>query len=145
MQTYLKSQKISLIKKRVLFKARTRIINVPNNFGKKSQCPLCMTVSPLNDNDQSHLIDCIIIKLACPEILENKSNCSYEDIFSNDLVIRTREKVLKEGAKNTLRGGAHNAAAFGRKGVLPPFFSSPKYTPPKKKIFQVHLHSPHFS
>ena len=27
-------------------------------------------------------------------------------------------------------GGAHNGAAFGRKCVLPPFFSSPKYTPP---------------
>ena len=33
---------------------------------------------------------------------------------------------IREGAKNTLRGGgAHNAAAFGRKCVLPPFFSSP--------------------
>ena len=57
------------------------MLNVQNNFGGKSQCPLCK----LNDDEQSHLIDCIIIKLACPEILENKSNCSYEDIFSNDL------------------------------------------------------------
>ena len=39
--------------------------------------------------------------------------------------------MLREGAKNTLRGGGvHNEAAFGRKCVLPPFFSSPKYTPP---------------
>ena len=37
---------------------------------------------------------------------------------------------LREGAKNILRGGVHNDTLFGRKSDLPPFFSSPKYTPP---------------
>ena len=41
MQSYLKSQKISLKKKKILFKARTRMLNVKSNFGDKSSCPLC--------------------------------------------------------------------------------------------------------
>ena len=75
MQTYLKSQKISLIKKRVLFKARTRMLNVQNNFGKKSQCPLCK----LNDNDQSHLIDFEKMNIIACLLLQ---------------AIRTREKII---------------------------------------------------
>jgi hypothetical protein len=81
MQKYLQSQKINLKKKKILFKARTRMLNVKNNFGDKGLCPLCK----LNEDDQSHLLDCIIIKMKCSDILENKEKCSYKDIYSNNI------------------------------------------------------------
>ena len=102
MQDYLKSQKIKLKMKRILFKARTRMLNVGENFGKKGPCPLCN----LKEDTQSHLLDCIIVKMECPEIVENKENCSYADIFCNSIekmnniakllhqAMRTREKLL---------------------------------------------------
>ena len=103
MQGYLKSQKISLKKKKILFKARTRMLNVKSNFGDKSQCPLCN----MKEDNQSHLLDCTIIKLECPDLFENKENCLYEDIFGTNIdkmnnvanlliqAMRTREKFLK--------------------------------------------------
>ena len=81
MQNYLKCEKINLKKKKILFKSRTRMLKVNHNFGNKSPCPLC----ELNDDEQSHLLECVIIKVKCPEIFENRKNCKYEDIFSNDL------------------------------------------------------------
>ena len=80
------------------------MLNVKNNFGDKGACPLCK----LNLDDQSHLLECIMIKLECPEILENKKECVYNDIYSNDidklnnianlmyLAMRTREKMIKQ-------------------------------------------------
>jgi len=55
MQDYLKSQKINLQKKKILFKARTRMLNVKNNFGSSSPCPLCN----LHEDDQINLLECI--------------------------------------------------------------------------------------
>ena len=80
------------------------MLNVKNNFGDKGACPLCK----LNLDDQSHLLECIMIKLEWPEILENKKECVYNDIYSNDidnlnniahlmyLAMRTREKIIKQ-------------------------------------------------
>ena len=41
MQPYLKSNSISLSKKRILFQARTKMLNVKCNFGVQTKCPLC--------------------------------------------------------------------------------------------------------
>ena len=101
-QDYLKSQKINLQKKKILFKARTRMINVNKNFGNSSPCSLCN----LNEDDQSHLLECIFIKLESSIVQENKNKCEYQDIFGNDIVkmnnvaellqqaLRAREKLL---------------------------------------------------
>ena len=103
-QPYLKSNNISLRKKKILFKARTRMLNVKGNFRDKSPCPLCY----LEEDRQEHLMACLMIKLKCPIILENKNNCTYMDIFTNDIkkqsnvaellleAIRTREKILNK-------------------------------------------------
>ena len=104
MQPYLKSNKINLRKKKILFKARTRMLNVKWNFGDKTLCPVC----ELESDQQEHLLQCFFIKLKCTSILENKNNCRYEDIFSKDLkkqnnvadllieAIRTREVILNK-------------------------------------------------
>ena len=102
MQEYLKCQKISLKKKQTLFKARTRMLNVKSNFGNKSTCPICT----LKIDNQSHLLECVVIKLNSPQVFENRDKCEYEDIYSTDVsklknvaniiyeAIRTREKLL---------------------------------------------------
>ena len=102
MQVYLKSQKINLQKKKILFKARTRMLNVKKNFGSSSPCPFCQ----LHEDDQSHLLECVYIKLSSPVLQENKNKCKYSDIFSNDVnkmndvaelllqALRAREKLL---------------------------------------------------
>ena len=102
MQPYLKSNKISLRKKKILFKARTRMLKVKWNFGDKSPCPVCC----LEGDNQEHLLGCIMIKLKCNSIFENKNNCTYADIFSTDIgkqnnvaellfeAMRTRELLL---------------------------------------------------
>ena len=80
------------------------MLNVKSNFGEKSACPLCH----MKEDDQSHLLDCLVIKLECPQVFENKEACEYEDIFCNDIIkmkniaellyqaIRTREKLLQK-------------------------------------------------
>ena len=80
MQPYLSSSKKSLKHKKILFKARTKMLNVNWNFGNKSLCLLCK----LKDDQQEHLLSCIKIKLESSIILENKNNCKYSDIYSSD-------------------------------------------------------------
>ena len=57
------------------------MLNVKSNFGDKSSCPLFK----LKEDNQSHLLDCTIIKLECPEVFENKEKCLYEDIFCSKI------------------------------------------------------------
>ena len=103
MQEYLKCQKLSLKKKQILFKTRTRMLNVKSNFGDKSACPLCT----LKEDNQSHLLECLVIKLNSPQVIENIDNCVYDDIYSTNIsklknvaniiyeAVRTREKLLQ--------------------------------------------------
>ena len=102
MQPYLSSNGISLKKKIILFKARTRMINVKWNFGEKVLCPLCK----IGEDKQEHLLDCVLLKLRNPTLFEGKNRCEYSDIYSSDLTklnnvaellfqaIRTRELYL---------------------------------------------------
>ena len=46
-----------------------------------AKCPLC----ELKDDDQIHLLECIMTKIKSPVFLENIKKCKYEDILSNDL------------------------------------------------------------
>ena len=81
MQPYLSSNSISLKKKIILFKARTRMLNVKWNFGEKILCPICK----IGEDKQEHLLDCILIKLRSPTLVENKNKCQYSDIYSSNL------------------------------------------------------------
>jgi len=67
------------------------MINVGHNYGRKDCCPLCK----IGPNNQQHLFECIIIKLACPELYHNVKNVIYENIFSQNL------QKLIEAAKLT--------------------------------------------
>ena len=104
MQPYLKTNEINISKKKLLFKARTRMLNVNDNFGEKILCPLC----EIDLDNQKHLISCIILKMENSEIFRNEDECKYDDIFSSDTkkmkfiasllenAMKTREKILNK-------------------------------------------------
>ena len=91
----------------LLFKARNWMLNVANNYGRKDQCPLCK----INQDSQQHLIECLIIKITCPEIYNNV-NIRYEDLYSDnttkqkqitklfETAIRKREEILQINEKH---------------------------------------------
>ena len=56
------------------------MLKVFHNFGQKIKCPLCKT----EEDDQKHFIECLILKISCPEILNN-TEIKYTDLYSNDI------------------------------------------------------------
>ena len=50
------------------------MLNVNYNFGQKIKCPLC----------NIHLLECLVIKITSPEILNN-TKCKYTDLFSDNI------------------------------------------------------------
>ena len=79
-QEYFKTDKIPTKRKITLFKARTRMLSVAKNHGQTNQCPLCK----MKDDDQKHLLECPLIKVDSPDILNNTES-EYKDIFSTDI------------------------------------------------------------
>ena len=64
-------------KQSLLFKLRTRMINVNSNYGKTTVCPLCLK----SIDNQKHLIQ------SCEKLLiKDEAQIVYEDIFSNDII-----------------------------------------------------------
>ena len=91
LQDYLKSDKISTKRKKILFKFRTRMVNVGHNFGNKNKCPLCKT----EEDTQKHMLECFVMKLNCPEIYHSKQ--TYDDIFNlnEDILVNMAELCEK--------------------------------------------------
>ena len=76
-QSYLMSGNISTRKKKLIFKVRTRMVQVGDNFGKKEDlCRICL----LELNTQIHLTQCSVLKVKYPEIFSN-NHSNYMDIF----------------------------------------------------------------
>ena len=79
----------------LLFKFRTRMFNVRNNFRNQYRtnllCPLCNE----NEDSQEHLLECKIITEELGSV-----QCQYEDIFSKDpeCLLKIAE-VLKKAIK----------------------------------------------
>ena len=91
----LKMQKYFLIrgfhrrKQRLLFKLRTRMVNVGANYGKSTNCPFgCNSL-----DDQPHLFQCEFLN-------EDAQVCNYNDIFSN---VPTKFMKITEVALKILR------------------------------------------
>ena len=101
MQSYLKLKNVSTAEKKILYKFRTRMINVNFNSGLKVSCPIC---SKENDT-QEHLF-------TCEELIEESDIFDCQHIFSvnNSQIVkaaqlcrkvyRKREKMIKEKYKN---------------------------------------------
>ena len=101
-QKYLLSKEMSTKTKIMLFKARNRMLKVASNYGSKTNCPLCK----ISEDSQKHLLECVIIKITCQDILNN-DNKKYEDIYSDnvtkqkeiiqliEIAIRKREEIIE--------------------------------------------------
>ena len=79
-QNYLMSNQISLRQKKLIFKLRTRMVATSDNFGLKIPCKVCF----LGEDNISHVLDCILLKLEIPEILSNV-NRGPNDVFDTDM------------------------------------------------------------
>ena len=102
--THLLNEKISKRSKQCLFKFRTHMVNVSNNFGGIQTCKFC-NMDELDS--QEHMFNCIIMKIWCKE-LYHMIDLTYNDIFTNEThklikiakvcqsMIRTRELLLQE-------------------------------------------------
>ena len=71
------------------------MINTADNFGQQIPCKLC----GLDFENQSHLIQCIVLKIRCPELLELNSEMNTI-IFGQNMnqinqFLMTYEKVLR--------------------------------------------------
>ena len=105
-QNYFLSKEISTKNKVILFKARIRMFKVANNYGNKTNCPQCK----IDEDSQKHLIECVIIKITCNDILNNDS-MKYEDIYSDNttkqnemiklikIAIIKREEIIENKTK----------------------------------------------
>ena len=101
MQKYLDWKELTIKQKKIIFKARTGMLPVSFNYGGKKSCIFC----ELSDDTDRHLIECVVLKMSCPIIMEN-TDAIYDDIFSSNMAkvskiakvlssaLRTRE-VLK--------------------------------------------------
>ena len=95
MQHYLKSNIITTRQKKLLFRLKTRMVNVGYNYGRKVLCPICK----LHNDDQEGFLTSVLLKINCKE-LYNKKNEKYEDIFSKNIedlknISRLMQKVLE--------------------------------------------------
>ena len=100
-QKYLQCQELSIRQKKLIFRARTGMLPVGFNYGKKNPCPLCK----ISDDTDIHLIYCPILKMSCNDLIEN-IDIKYEDIYSTKVTklskisklllsaLRTREELL---------------------------------------------------
>ena len=90
LQPYLKDKRIRPDVAKTLFRFRTRMVNVRDNFKKGSPFLSC----PLGDNkldDQQHLLNCDKLKQTVG------SDINYYDIFSNDIEkMSTVVNILKQ-------------------------------------------------
>ena len=79
-QEYLLSSEINVRKKKLLFKIRTRMLYTMDNLGIEASCKLCK----LEKDSIDHILQCIILKLQVPEIL-NYGDTRTSDVFGDDI------------------------------------------------------------
>ena len=101
-----------------LFRFRTRMFNVKNNFRNQYKaanlsCPLCKT----SDDSQEHLFQCVKIRNRLHQ--SNQQEVLYDDIFTNDCnkllavvgtlmdIVRIREEM--EGGEVEVEGDEEEA------------------------------------
>ena len=95
-QPYLKSQTLTVNEKKLLFKLRSSMIIIENNYNGKGRCKLCGVEQSL----QTHLITCIFIKGVNSEVRLNPNlrGVKESDVFSNDIIQMKNAALLFKAA-----------------------------------------------
>ena len=97
---YFQDNRFSTDQIKLLFKLRTRMFDVRNNFRNNYECASC-PLCGLHGDTQAHLLSCVMIKKHFIPSIE------YEDIFSDNCDIlleacKEFEKIVE--VRNTLLG-----------------------------------------
>ena len=89
MQEYLVTDKLNSQQKKLIYKIRTRMIETPDSFGRNELCKLCQ----LSRDDIPHVLDCVIIKLACPMVYQNE-DVKVEDAYQSDNMEKVKNLAI---------------------------------------------------
>ena len=107
MAPYLIDSKFSIQEKLLLFRLRTRMVDVKSNFSNgvdDISCDLCFKDEP---QTQQHLLVCTEIMNNCPELVLNNV-VVYDDLFKKSSLqlecVRLFTKVLETKQKLTSMG-----------------------------------------
>ena len=97
MQPYLKSSEISTVKKQILFKLRTKMLNIKANFSSMNknnlQCSLCKDMS--TTENEEHLLVCSVLANH-PKLKDEIGQVKFEDVFSDEQKQFRAAKVFKQ-------------------------------------------------
>ena len=94
-QNYLKTDsKMTNDEKQLLFRMRTRMTDVKLNFKNKYVDHLCL-LGQIEEESQSHLMECLILKDKCEALKENME-VEYKDIFKNNTKQQKAIKLLRD-------------------------------------------------
>ena len=74
LQDYLCGSGDSTKLKKFAFLLRSRMVKVGHNYGKMDLCPICNN----GNNDQRHPLECVLLKMVTPEIMDKSSNYHYD-------------------------------------------------------------------
>ena len=105
-QKYLKRGKLTTKQKSLLLNLRLRMIELRGNYRVKFQGDLMCRTCGLEEELQSHLLECRTILNRCPELYKDRIT-KYEDIYGQiekqerivklfESVMRTRDEILQE-------------------------------------------------
>ena len=96
MQSYLKSSEISTLNKQILFKLRTKMLNIKANFSSVNKnnllCSLCKDMS--TTENEEHLLVCSVLANH-PKLKDDIGQVKFEDVFSDEQKQFRAVKVLK--------------------------------------------------
>ena len=96
LQPYLKSEILSLNDKKLLFKLRSRMVSVSNNFGRDDLCKFCS----IEISSQEHLLDCVFLKGGNSNTLFNP--IQHDDIYSNNIkTMKNAANIFKEALRRS--------------------------------------------
>ena len=103
-KSYLNDPRITPSEAKLLFKLRTRMFPVKENFknkikkhGQNFNCEICKT----EKDTQKHLLQCQVLKAIVPEL--NDTKVKYEDIFGNTNQMVKAGKLFKKVSKARIK------------------------------------------
>ena len=99
-QEYLKSQSLTVNEKKLIFKLRSNMVIIANNYNGKGKCKLC----DIQQKSQTHLLNCIFIKGVNSQVMFNPHlrGVLEDDIYSNNILkVKNAAILFKEALRSS--------------------------------------------